>query len=241
MKHVVIVGLGGIGSALLEPLIRFLNYSDDVEKEVVVTLVEGDDFENKNMTRQRCTGDDIGRPKVDVMIDIARKIAPNLRLVSIPAYIQESNVSSIIREDSAVFICVDNHPTRMLIAKHCDTLNNCIVVSGGNEYSDGNAQIFIRKNGERITARLDEWHPEIGTDNEGHPLDEKLESCEAQASSSPQLVFANFFAAASMLMLFYHHIVSLHEEDKQSKLGEVFFDLVIGAVSAVERPTLGLE
>lgn len=49
-KRVVIIGLGGIGGALVEPLCRFLNFDEKNEWQVV--LVDGDVYEERNATRQ---------------------------------------------------------------------------------------------------------------------------------------------------------------------------------------------
>jgi len=49
-KRIVVIGLGGIGSALVEPLCRFLNFDDKAEWQVV--LVDGDNYEEKNTSRQ---------------------------------------------------------------------------------------------------------------------------------------------------------------------------------------------
>jgi molybdopterin/thiamine biosynthesis adenylyltransferase len=236
MQRYIIIGLGGIGSSILEPLVRWLAYSND-PSQVVITLVDGDSFAMSNLARQACTSEDMNRPKVHVASDTIGRIAPELRVAAIPHYVQESNIASIIREGAVVFMCVDNHPARQLVNEHCDTLDNVILVSGGNEYDDGNAQIFVRKDGVRVTARLDEYHPEIATDTED---DKSAPSCTDEAAAgSRQLVFANAFAAMSMLMLFYSYLstcLDIEDLDRQV-VGEIFFDLNKAQISSRVRPS----
>ena len=46
-----------------------------------------------------------------------------------------------------MFLCVDNHKSRMIINNYCKQLNDVILFSGGNEFTDGNVQIYVRKEG----------------------------------------------------------------------------------------------
>ena len=51
--NIIIIGLGGVGSILSGHLCRFLNFSDDLPKNVL--LVDGDEYESKNFERQEFT------------------------------------------------------------------------------------------------------------------------------------------------------------------------------------------
>lgn len=235
MERFVIIGLGGIGSQLLEPLVRFLAYSYD--GDCALTLVDADRFDRRNIVRQSCIASDIGKPKVDVALARVKDIAPTLRVAAVPHWISESNIASIIREGSQVFCCVDNHRTRKLVNDYCATLTDVVLVSGGNEYSDGNAQLFVKEAGVRVTAALDEWHPEIAEPTDVHPADAEVEreGCDMQTSSAPQLVFANNMASAMMMGLFFHNLEARTSDVK--RIGEIYFDLKLGAVAAYERPS----
>ena len=50
MKKVKIIGAGGIGGHLIEPLSRYLSYKED---DVEITVYDGDKFEERNKERQR--------------------------------------------------------------------------------------------------------------------------------------------------------------------------------------------
>ena len=147
-----------------------------------------------------------------------------------------------------MFVCVDNHETRNLINTKCKEMSNVILISGGNEFHDGNAQLFVMRDGYRWTAAIDEWHPEIGDFEQ----DDEDPGCQDRYASTPQLVFANFFASAAMIAMFYHYnsyilpLISddsdMEEEDwKESKakmMGEMYFDLEMGTAQSYNRPSL---
>ena len=50
MRKIKVVGVGGIGGYLIEPLSRYLNHS---QHEVELTVYDGDTYEEKNKSRQR--------------------------------------------------------------------------------------------------------------------------------------------------------------------------------------------
>ena len=147
----------------------------------------------------------------------------------VPLFIDEDNISKIIKENSIVFACVDNHKTRRLISKFAETLNNIIVISGGNELTDGNVQIYIRKGGKDVTPSLTDYHPEIENAVDKSP-DEM--SCEELSNSKPQLYFTNFMVASYMVAAFYNVI-----EKENYNFSEVYFDLLtMNSSSKVRHP-----
>lgn len=62
--QLIVVGCGGTGSALLYFLSRFLL---NLDKDVLVTLVDGDTVEQKNVIRQSFVPRDIGENKAKVL------------------------------------------------------------------------------------------------------------------------------------------------------------------------------
>ena len=53
-KRIAVIGCGGIGSALLDPLCRYINYSDMKDKPTII-LIDGDNYEQKNSASQSFT------------------------------------------------------------------------------------------------------------------------------------------------------------------------------------------
>jgi molybdopterin/thiamine biosynthesis adenylyltransferase len=211
--NIRIIGLGGVGSILAERLCRFLNYAQDIEAHIM--LADGDTYEDKNYERQEFSM--IGN-KAEVKASDLEIQFPSISFDVYPAFINEVTVVDVIREGDIVFLCVDNHKTRMIVNNYCKNLKDVTLISGGNELTDGNVQTYIRKAGEDETPDLAAYHPEIANPDDKLP-DEM--SCEELSHSDPQLYFANLGVATIMCWSFYNAVI-------KSKLeaSEVYFDLL---------------
>jgi len=210
---IVIIGLGGVGSILSERLCRFINFSRDMAASIL--LVDGDAYEPKNYERQEFIR--MGN-KADIKADELTMKFNNIEFNTYDAYINEENITSVIKEGTIVFICVDNHKSRMVINNYCKNLNNVTIISGGNELTDGNAQLYVRKGGKNLTPDLCTYHPEIANPEDKLP-DEM--SCEELSVSEPQLYFTNLGVATFMCWLFYNSVVK-----EQYDRSEVYFDIL---------------
>jgi len=210
--NIKIIGLGGIGSYLSEFVIRYLNFTSTDYKSV--TFVDGDKYEIKNLERQNFKG---GGFKASNQKDKYDKIYPSIEFKDFNEYITEHNISDIIQEGDLIFLCVDNHSTRKTVNEFCKKLKNMILISGGNEFTDGNTQIFIREDGVNITPTLTDYHDDILNSKDKNPNDM---SCEELAEAgSPQLIFANITAAVYMCWLYYNYVAN-----KNVTRNEVYFD-----------------
>ncbi len=226
--NIVIIGLGGIGSHLVRPLCRYLN---ELMEEVTVTLIDGDTYEPKNETRQEFRG--FGN-KAEVIATELTERFPEISFSGKAWFVTEENVYLAINEGDIVFSCVDNHATRKVISERCSGLKDVVLISGGNAYSDGNVQIFIRANGDCQTPPLTHLHPEIEDPQDKNPGEM---SCEELAQSgSPQLIFTNFLASAWMLTTFWKYIEWKNSGSKREfGYSEIYFDGVSGNARAVNR------
>lgn len=226
-RRIVVVGLGGIGSWVVQALAPFLNYS---EQNWTLVLIDGDEYEEKNKSRQAF--DELG-PKAEVQTSWVARRYPRLQVRSIAQYLSYDGcddtlpVNEAIKSGDVIFSCVDNHKTRKMIADHVvANLRDSVLISGGNEYEDGNVQVFVRKGGQDKTCHLDKYHPELSSPRDKAPFEM---SCEELAASSPQLIFANLAAASLMLQAFY----ALEQWKFEFEKPEVYFDVV--AVAATPR------
>ena len=210
--NIVIIGLGGIGSILCERLARYLTYS--AERGTSLLLVDGDSYEAKNYERQDFTT--IGNKAEVKSADLKMQFS-GLNMSSFPAFVNETTLPQVIKEGTIIFMCVDNHKTRMLVSNYCKTLTDVTLISGGNDFTDGNVQIYVRKEGKDLTPDLCAYHPEIA--NPDDKLPEEL-SCEELAQSAPQLYFANLTAATIMCQAFYNAVVKGELEKS-----EIYFDI----------------
>jgi len=210
---ITIIGLGGVGSILSERICRFLNYSKDLAADIL--LVDGDEYEHKNYERQEFTR--MGN-KADIKGTELQIKFSELRFDSYEAFVNEKNIVETIREGDIVFLCVDNHKTRMIVSNYCKTLQDVILISGGNEFTDGNVQIYVRKEGKDLTPDLCAYHPEIANPNDKLP--EEM-SCEELSQSDPQLYFTNLGVATLMCWAFYNVVIK-----EQYERSEIYFDML---------------
>ncbi len=211
--NIKIVGLGGIGGWLVEPLCVHLSNSE--KEQYHITLIDGDAFENKNRSRQRFTK--LENKAISTCERLKEQQSQNVQLAAKALYITQDNVIRYIREDDVIFLCVDNHATRKIVSDRCKELNNVTLISGGNELTDGNVIFYVRKNGKDVGKPLTELFPEIANPEDFVPGTNI--GCEALIASDPQLVFTNNMAAALMLNTFYAF------EEGKIDFEQVYFDI----------------
>lgn len=211
MENIKVIGLGGIGSELIDKMSKFLNYSN---VEANVCLVDGDEYEPKNRERQEFSR--YGNKARIKENDLKMKY-PKLQFSSLNCFVDESTAPQIFQDGDIVFLAVDNHKTRKIVSKEVERLENCLLISGGNELTDGNVQIYLRKDGKNVTPSLTDYHPEIE-----HPED-KLPSemgCEELHNAEPQLLFTNV-GVATIMCWAYYNVKVLDKTD----YSEVYFDI----------------
>lgn len=214
MITVKVIGLGGIGSILTDKVSRFLNFSTSEDQSVKIVLIDGDEYEEKNMERQDFTR--MGNKAESKAMELQNKFR-NITFESVPHYIDPDNVARVIDEDDIVFVAVDNHKTRKVISDYVSKkLKNVVVISGGNELTDGNVQRYVRKGGVNITPRLTDYHPEINNPVDKLPTEM---SCEELSHSEPQLYFTNLTVATYMCQMLHNTL------NGKFDVSEVYFDM----------------
>lgn len=216
MKKIIkfkVIGLGGIGSYLVEPLCRYIN---EAESDVELTLIDGDIYKEKNKSRQKFTR---LQNKAEESCRLLKEIFSNIHIKFKPHYINDSNVFSTIREDDNIFLCVDNHATRKIVSDRCQDLKNVVLISGGNDLIDGNVICYIKKDGENITKPPTELYSSIANPIDKIPSCEEREGCEERIESEPQLLFTNL-AIASMMLNCYRKI-----EQNKITFNQVYVDI----------------
>lgn len=226
-RKVKIIGLGGIGSYLAEPLCRYLNYLSKLPnaESYEVTLIDGDKYESKNQDRQIF---DRFENKAEVTAEMLRKKFIKIHFRHKGEYIIPDNVVSLVREKDLIFLCVDNHKTRKLVSDRCKELDDVTLISGGNEKTDGNVIYYRRQDGEDVTRSPCDLHGQIMNPTDKNPGEGgERQGCEEIALEDPQLLITNFAAASHMLNVFYA------STQDRAKFEQVFFDIL----SQRSRPT----
>jgi len=221
-KRILVIGLGGVGTALLAPLCRYLAYSR-VGTRIPLILLDGDDFEGRNRERQDFQG---AGNKAQVKAREMRQIFPELSVRAVSEFVTPANVSFYIGSEDLIFLTVDNHASRRIVSHHCEGLDSTVLISGGNEWSDGNMQIYVRQGGKDLTSPLTRFHPEI----EDAVDTTALFSCDEEVrKGEPQLLFTNLTVASHMLNTLYALITGGLSYE------EIYFDIVLGKSVSIDR------
>ncbi len=216
------IGIGGIGCALLPFLCRFLQYAGVTAR---LTLIDGDSFERANAARQAFPR--LGNKAEVKAAELAQEFE-GLSFRAAPEFVTAANVARLVAAGDTVFLMVDNHASRLLVSNHAATLQDLTLISGGNDFEDGNVQVYVRREGRDLTPSLSRYHPEIAHPQDRNPAELSCE--ELMAAGAPQLLFANLTVAALMLNAFY----AWHKD----ALGysEVYLDIIKNLTRPVDRP-----
>ncbi|MBI5420808.1 MAG: ThiF family adenylyltransferase [Parcubacteria group bacterium] len=221
----VLVGLGGIGSHLIEPLCRTLIFNSAKGAPDRLILIDGDTYEDRNRERQNYTS--FGN-KADTTRERLINTFPEISIETKPHFVTAENIFLFVREGDVVFLAVDNHATRKIVSDHTRTLENALLISGGNDEYDGNIQVYERRNGRDLTSPLTQFHPEIESPADKNPGE--LGCGELIEAGSPQLLTVNLSIATLMLNTY-----TLWLHNRSIPYEEVYFDLRTGNCRAVQR------
>ena len=200
-RKIKVIGSGGIGTYLIEPLVRYLSYSGDYCE---VTVIDGDTYEERNRERQRfanCSN------KAEETVRVLKESFPKVHFRSKSEYVTDDNIIMMIREGDVVFLCVDNHATRKLVSERVGELKDAVLISGGNGKTDGDVLIYLRKNGKDATQPLTAL-PEIASPDDKNPgnfTDEDRAGCQEEAEGNPQLLVTNLAIAVLMFECYYNY------------------------------------
>ena len=111
-KHVVLFGVGGVGSYVAEALAR-----TGVGK---LTLVDGDAVDITNINRQLIAlHSTVGMRKVDVAAQRIADIDPSCEVTAIDRFVTADEVADIVGECDFVADAIDTVSVKLALAEHC--------------------------------------------------------------------------------------------------------------------------
>lgn len=225
--NIKVIGLGGIGSWLVQFMSKYARFTMLQNKKIKITCVDGDSYDSLNRPRQNF--ENLGNKARIKMLELKAEydsyVPPGFSLDNfgfdyIEDYVNPDNIKSIIEDGDVIFLCVDNHKTRSIVSKYCEKLENIILISGGNDITVGNVQIYQKKEGEEITADLCAYHPEIESPRDKAPYEK---SCEELQESEPQQIFTNITVAVLMCCAYYNLLTGTI--NIENRMGEAYFDI----------------
>lgn len=113
-KHVLIAGVGGVGSFVAEAIIRA-----GIGR---VTLVDHDTVNASNINRQLIAlHSTIGESKVDVMKQRALDINPEIQITTIDGFVDQDNIGQILSDGCYDYVidCIDSVSSKVALVVAC--------------------------------------------------------------------------------------------------------------------------
>lgn len=206
---VIIVGCGGIGSALFQDLTRFLPL------DINIHLMDGDTAEGKNVHRQMFSKSHLGRNKAMALAATANTALGQNRNIHHAHFLEDVEQLKLIARhyDSLILAgCVDNHPARRVMeafvtdaVDHEYHQRTVFYVDCANEETKGEVvAVYVDRFGEIHGSLRSVYDPAVLTDDRGDPL---KKSCNQQLDEGNRQVLAtNRKAAICALELIDAHL-----------------------------------
>lgn len=241
LENVTVIGLGGIWSYFWPILCRTMVYQKGMPRELV--LWDGDEFTKDNMPRQDMFEEDENKPKAEVYADRIKRAFPDLAVLPQSKFVTKKNIEDAIKDNMLSFLFVDNAATKLLVSQQAAKRKNIILVHGGNEMWDGNVQVYARFDGDDITQKLEQTHPEIATPKDKNPGELSCEE-RARLPGGGQLAVTNMMVAAwaatyvTQIMEDIPHGKEVMAQNLKA-VGEVFFDAKKKSALAYNRGVSG--
>lgn len=247
-KNIVVVGAGGTGGYLIPQLARQVALQNKLRAVEgyaphLLTIIEADEVELKNLTRQNFIERDISKNKGQVLAE-RYGAAFGLTINYVPEYVQSTaqlntiirNVESAagVRSMPVIVDCVDNNKTRMILEQTAISLSvedsrDVFLLSSGNEEWAG--QVVCSHLPRRYTR--EEWKIQGSPKNgsirqfrtplltemfpEVRNAQDKLPtelSCAERAVSAPQQILTNM-VSANLLFTFLNTILTANYESNE--------------------------
>lgn len=201
--NVFLIGVGGTGTHLAEPLTRLITFHKRSRK-ASITFVDGDVFEAHNAERQLFRRAALGKYKAQYIADSLRFINSNINawITYLNQDMFEDVIKSIDDKDDLILViaAVDNHATRraLLQALNNSPEYNWLFVTPGNGLDKGQVLTYGCINYNYVGMNPFESYPDIANPNDAIP---KIGGdCIQQSVSTPQLISANAMAAMGTLI-----------------------------------------
>ncbi len=141
--RVGVVGLGGLGGAVVEVLARL-----GVGR---LLLIDGDCFEESNLNRQLLSNvERLGRSKAEAALKRVGEVNPSVEAAEHPLFLTPDNADETLRGCDVVVDCLDNLPDRFVLEDACRR-RGCPLVSSAVAGASGHVTtIFPADRGLRL-------------------------------------------------------------------------------------------
>ena len=124
-SHVMVIGIGGVGSWAVEALAR-----TGVGE---LTLMDMDSIAASNINRQLpAMTATLGQEKIEVMAERCRSINPRIKINLVDDYLSAENIKDILENKPDIVLdCIDDVKAKLALMLHCRFNKIPLIVSGG--------------------------------------------------------------------------------------------------------------
>jgi len=241
MQNFAIVGCGGTGYYLIEPLAKYLAIR---HPGCNLYLIDGDDVEKSNVERA-FTEEHVNQKKADVLQH--RFAQTGMNVLSVPHFVKPGKLWRTHHQDSwyqdglTLFAAVDNRKTRKFLQDKASELNNVTYVDGGNGAPyDANVLMYVRRNGVDLTPPIHHIYPYIAHEDEEDFFPGE-ENCGARRERIPQVGLVNDHLASMMTWLWLSQIDEPEKNgglDGRDILNHLEMETLACTVAATPNPGL---
>ena len=122
--HIVVVGIGGVGSWAAEALAR--------NAVGTITLIDLDNIAESNVNRQiHAVDGEFGKAKVTAMAERIRAINPACVVREIEDFVTVDNASKMFNFHFDCLVdCIDDAAAKAVLAAHCQSVKTPLIMSG---------------------------------------------------------------------------------------------------------------
>jgi molybdopterin/thiamine biosynthesis adenylyltransferase len=222
----ILIGAGGTGSHFIAPVLAYLHsWHNNQGGEWDLILIDGDNYEHKNLERQMFDPQFVGLNKAEALASMYSRYP----VQAIPKFVGAEDLKLIMDEGCVVFLGVDNFSVRALVEQRAYELEDVTIINAGNEKDSGSVQLWVRENGENKTPPISYLHPEIAYSSSD---DRSNMTCMevAQMPGGEQLIIANMAAAQHMMTALWRY----HNGSWKDGWTELQFDLSAGEVQHID-------
>jgi hypothetical protein len=252
MRRFIVIGAGGIGSHLAEPLARMLEWSSEDQHALII--VDGDYYEPKNKQRQSFS--QLGNKAEVLAADVQPKfektiIAPMPRWVVEEVSSKEIDpedideygnpnaakiaASSLIQEGDVVYAVVDNYAARKIVFEAAANVDDVDVFAAGNDEDlFGSVYHYRRVDGQDITRNPVDFKEEYSNPPDRNPGELSCQE-RAEIEGGTQLIAINFCVAAMLLGRTQATIIEDRDHNESVEQTELYFDLREGLMKPYDR------
>ena len=243
-RRFVIVGVGGIGSWLAEGLSRIAEYRLPGS---AVVLVDGDNFEPKNLERQ--SAPELEGNKAEVVANYLTPKFGQTFIIPLNAWVvsDDSEVeveqededsgttkvraSDLLEEGDIVYAVVDNFKARSDLVEAASKMQDVDVFLGGNDDNlFGDIYHYRRREGSDVTRNPKERSLDLQNPQDRNPGEMSCQE-RAEIEGGTQLIATNMTVAALLLGRTQHTIV----EGNEINAGQIYFDLAPGIATPYDQ------